>query len=574
MLRVHGYGTKRKLQGPLPCHVRFVYHISRLYSLCALPTTSCILIFVMHSSLTPPLRRMIDWGHVLVTHLPQLMVLGCVLLFAQIVHQVVVDHDLYHVEWSMSTWHKIVYEVRHLFVQLFRTLVWDGKSGVSVLLSPAVQATALALLVGAYWMRQQRPVYLLSFATFQAPDSWKVSHAQIVEMLRRQNCFTPDALDFMARILERSGTGQSTAWPPGIVQCLQGDNETNRVPADRSIAASRQEAETIIFDIVQRALDQAKVNPKEIDVLVINCSLFSPTPSLCAMVVAHFGMRADVSTYNLSGMGCSASLIAVDLAQQLLRSYRTQGAESHGKALVVSTEIITPNLYHGQDRAFLIQNTLFRCGGAAMVLSNSWMDGRRAWYKLLHLVRVQGTSEQAIQAVYEAEDSEGERGVRLSKDLVKVAGQCMEKNFTILGPSVLPLTEQAKVVVAIAVRWVLKHLAYTLKKHHAEEWLKKLPTVKPYVPDFKRGVDHFCIHAGGRAVIDGIEKNLGLKPYHTEPSRMTLLNYGNTSSSSIWYELQYIQEKQKTNPLKKGDRIMQVAFGSGFKCTSAVWVKL
>lgn len=75
-------------------------------------------------------------------------------------------------------------------------------------------------------------------------------------------------------------------------------------------------------------------------------------------------------------------------------------------------------------------------------------------------------------------------------------------------------------------------------------------------------------------VILGIEKNMQLEDYHTEPSRDTLYNYGNTSSSSIWYELEYIQEHQQTNPLKKGHRIMQVAFGSGFKCTSGVWLKL
>jgi 3-ketoacyl-CoA synthase len=46
--------------------------------------------------------------------------------------------------------------------------------------------------------------------------------------------------------------------------------------------------------------------------------------------------------------------------------------------------------------------------------------------------------------------------------------------------------------------------------------------MKPYIPDFKLAFEHFCIHAGGRGVIDEMEKNLQLREYHTEPSRMTL----------------------------------------------------
>merc|ERR1719223_1601756 len=272
-------------------------------------------------------------------------------------------------------------------------------------------------------------------------------------MMKNQKCFTEDSLKFMSRLLERSGTGQSTAWPPGIVQCLHDK------PTDRSISASRKEAETVIFDIVESALKKAKTHPKEIDILVINCSLFSPTPSLCAMVISKFGLRQDIQSFNLSGMGCGASLISIGLAKDLLQRRAFRG----GKALVVSTEIITPNLYHGNERGFLLQNTLFRCGGAAIVLSNSWSDGRRAWYKLLHTVRVQSNSDEAYHCVYEAQDKTNERGVRLSKEIVKVAGKCMEKNMTTIGPYVLPLSEQIPVVTSLAIRFLLKMTGRMLK---------------------------------------------------------------------------------------------------------------
>jgi predicted naringenin-chalcone synthase len=262
-----------------------------------------------------------------------------------------------------------------------------------------------------------------------------------------------------------------------------------------------------MFDCVERLLLQTKTKAKDVDILIVNCSLFSPTPSLCTMIVNKFGLRTDVKTYNLSGMGCSASLISVDLAKNILAGH------PNSTALIVSTEIITPNLYHGNERAFLLQNTLFRCGGAAVLLSNKWTDVFRARFKLLHCVRTQYVSDDSYGCVLETEDENHRRGVRLSKDIVKVAGRAMEKNLTSLGPYVLPLSEQIKTGLSMLVSLVSKKL---------NKLGLNLAKVPPYIPDFKRGIDHFCIHAGGRGVIDGIEKNLKLNPKHVEASRYVL----------------------------------------------------
>ena len=64
----------------------------------------------------------------------------------------------------------------------------------------------------------------------------------------------------------------------------------------------------------------------------------------------------------------------------------------------------------------------------------------------------------------------------------------------------------------------------------------------------------FC-PAGGRGVIEGLGSQLGLSQRQLEPSASTLYWYGNTSSSSLWYALSYIESRQT---VKKGDRVWQV----------------
>ena len=58
--------------------------------------------------------------------------------------------------------------------------------------------------------------------------------------------------------------------------------------------------------------------------------------------------------------------------------------------------------------------------------------------------------------------------------------------------------------------------------------------LRPYTPDFRKAFDFFCIHTGGRGIIDGLEKEMALTRAQVEPSRASLYRYGNTSSTSVW----------------------------------------
>ncbi|XVE94707.1 hypothetical protein REPUB_Repub02eG0031900 [Reevesia pubescens] len=406
------------------------------------------------------------------------------------------------------------------------------------LVSIVICSTILVFGLTVFIMTRPRPVYLVDYSCYRAPDHLKAPYGRFMEHSRLTGDFDESSLEFQRKILERSGLGEETYVPKAM----------HNIPPTSSMAAAREEAEEVMFGALDILFKNTNVIPKEIGILVVNCSLFNPTPSLSAMIVNKYKLRGNIRSFNLGGMGCSAGVIAVDLAKDLLQVHRNT------YAVVVSTENITQNWYFGNKKSMLIPNCLFRVGGSALLLSNKSKDRRRAKYKLIHVVRThRGADDKAFRCVYQEQDDAGKTGVSLSKDLMAIAGGALKTNITTLGPLVLPISEQLLFFTTLLVKKLFN------------------ASVKPYIPDFKLAFDHFCIHAGGRAVIDELEKNLQLLPIHVEASRMTLHRFGNTSSSSIWYEVAYIEAKGR---MRKGNRVWQIAFGSGFKCNSAVWQAL
>ncbi|CAD6337006.1 unnamed protein product [Miscanthus lutarioriparius] len=385
-----------------------------------------------------------------------------------------------------------------------------------------------------YLTRHPRRVYLVEYACFGPNSKYRIAPASLIENFRLSDFLDDDNISFLGKICRRSGLGDETCLPSSY-HCT---------PLIPSFSLARMEAEQVIFTVVDDLFSKASMEPSKIDILIVNCSLMTMIPSVTDMIINRYKLRSDIQNMQLSGMGCSAGLIAVGLARNLLQ-LMPHGAH----ALVVSTEIVTCNYYAGKKRSMQLTNMLFRMGGAAVLLSNSRANAR---FELLHTVRKStAAQDSAYHCVFHEEDDEGNLGVNLSKDLVAVAGEALKANIRTSAPLLLPVSEQ---------------LSFLLSSIAQKVFLKK--NTRQYVPNFGLAVEHFCIHAGGRAVIDAVQRSLNLSDEQVEPSRMTLHRFGNTSSSSVWYEMAYCEAKQL---MRKGDRVWMIGFGSGYKCNSAVW---
>ncbi|KAJ6339269.1 hypothetical protein OIU77_007266 [Salix suchowensis] len=255
----------------------------------------------------------------------------------------------------------------------------------------------------------------------------------------------------MAKILTSSGLGEETYLPPAL----------HYIPPKPHQQESIKEAEMVLPPIMEDLLSKTKISPRDIDILIVNCSGFCPSPSLSAIITNKFSMRDDVKSFSLSGMGCSAGAIAIDMAQNLLKVHK------NSYAVVLSTEILSTGWYPGHEKSKLLLNCTFRMG-----------------------VR--------------EEDSEGKLGVTIHRDFLQIFGETLKSNLTILGSP----------------------------------------------------------------VIREMAKGLKLGEKEVEAAFMTLRRFGNQSSSSLWYELAYLEAKEM---VKKGDKVWLLGIGTGPKCCSLVW---
>ncbi|XP_047310649.1 3-ketoacyl-CoA synthase 3-like [Impatiens glandulifera] len=389
--------------------------------------------------------------------------------------------------------------------------------------------------------RRNQDCYILDYQCFKPSDDRMLTTDFSGDIIRRNKNLGLHEYKFLLRAMVSSGIGEQTYGPKMVFDAQE---------TCPTLEHTTSELDEFFDDSIHKLLARSGVSPSEIDVLVVNISMLTSLPSMSARIINRYKMRQDIKVYNLTGMGCSASLISVNVIQNIFKTQKDR------YALLVSSESLSPNWYTGNDRSMILANCLFRVGGCAVLMTNKSSLKHKAKLKLKTLARTHhGSKDESYNCCLQKEDEEGRKGFYLSKSLPKVATMAFVDNFKEIAIKILPISELLRFSLAMFI-W---------------KWFKNSSKggggSRPII-NMKRGVDHFCLHTGGKAVIDGIGQSLNLTEYDLEPARMTLHRFGNTSASSLWYVLSYMEGKKR---LKKGDKVFMISFGAGFKCNSCLW---
>ncbi len=258
------------------------------------------------------------------------------------------------------------------------------------------------------------------------------------------------------------------------------------------------------------ALQAAALSASDIDGLVISTCTGYLCPGLTSYVVERLGLRTDVLAFDLVGQGCAAALPNWRLADALLAG----GSCQH--VLSICVEVSSAAMYLDNDPGVLISACLFGDGAGAAVLSRNEPRQHRSieWKSFGSLVN---------PAERNALMFETRKGM---------------------------------------LRNVLTRPVPRLAAEHAEQVLH---TVLDTVGLRPGDIGTWIMHAGGRDVLNALQRKLHLSVHDLRYSADMLHRYGNMSSAFVYFVLQAALK----DDAKPGWWWMS-SFGAGFSCHGAL----
>jgi predicted naringenin-chalcone synthase len=258
----------------------------------------------------------------------------------------------------------------------------------------------------------------------------------------------------------------------------------------------------LICDAVQRLFTSHPFTPSDITHLItVSCTGFF-CPGFDYHIVRKCGLRNEVQRYHLGFMGCYAALSALHLAQQLCE------ADPQAVVLIADVELCSLHLKPNAGRDAILANALFADGAAACLISAK--DPGIPCYRL---------HQRSSRLVHEGE--------------AEMAWDIGDLGFDMV------LTSYVPKLIGANIRTMISE-AFNFGSTQLD------------------AIDTWAVHPGGKAILDEVEKALGLEAEQLVSSREVLRNYGNMSSATVLFVLKDLLERSTDD-----QSVCSMAFGPG-----------
>jgi predicted naringenin-chalcone synthase len=245
------------------------------------------------------------------------------------------------------------------------------------------------------------------------------------------------------------------------------------------------------------------INAGEITHLItVSCTGMS-APGLDLQIAEAMQLPVDIFRTSVNFMGCYAAVHALKLAKLICQ------AEAGANVVIVSTELCTIHFQNEYTPDNAASSLLFSDGSAAVLVSNKLVAKNSLLLKGFY-----------SQVAYKGKND--------------MAWELSSKGFLMTLSGYIPqLIEED---ITVLVDSALRH--YNLKK---------------------KDITHWCVHPGGKKILEVIEKQLQLEKDDLCRSRKVLAEYGNMSSPTILFVL---KDMMQHLPAKNAN-VMGIAFGPG-----------
>lgn len=267
----------------------------------------------------------------------------------------------------------------------------------------------------------------------------------------------------------------------------------------RMVMYNRQ-APLLSVDAISNCLEHAH-DPKKITHLItVSCTGMS-APGLDLQVVELLGLEKNISRTSVNFMGCYAAIHALKMANAICR------ADKGTNVLIVCTELCTLHFQRENTIDNITSSLLFADGSAAVLVSaDEEQEGL------------------TIDSFYSEVIPKGKRDM---------SWELSSNGFLMTLSGYIPdlIEEDFDIIVDHALQ-------------------------KDGTP--KEEVSHWCIHPGGKRVLEAIHKSLGFTNGQLSQSYDVLKQFGNLSSATILFVLkEMLQEKREIR------KMFGAAFGPG-----------